>query len=228
MVIIIAESYVSIHAPGRGATEHCYILRIINRFQFTHPGGVRLRANVRKFFSIQFQFTHPGGVRHRFNPFRLLAYQVSIHAPGRGATVVRPYYQAANTFQFTHPGGVRQEFRAHYVIAPEVSIHAPGRGATAASQYGCFRPHVSIHAPGRGATVSAFSAVKAYTVSIHAPGRGATTPQPRRCRCSAFQFTHPGGVRQADIQNSPMIECFNSRTREGCDSMVQSCVLWGG
>ena len=78
-------------------------------FQFTHPGGVRLqqlaqlddeiRFNSRtregcdsvmrslSISTIGFQFTHPGGVRHiceyRYSRFDI----VSIHAPGRGATI---------------------------------------------------------------------------------------------------------------------------------------------
>ena len=56
-------------------------------FQFTHPGGVRPLFFAMSFLSRRFQFTHPGGVRP------LKAYSctdttdVSIHAPGRGATL---------------------------------------------------------------------------------------------------------------------------------------------
>ena len=55
---------------------------------------------------------------------------VSIHAPGRGATV---------------------DARLDEFIAL-VSIHAPGRGATKPNNYREQLHHVSIHAPGRGAT----------------------------------------------------------------------------
>ena len=35
-----------------------------------------------------------------------------------------------------------------------------------------------------------------------------------------FQFTHPGGVRQrGDLIIVGLILGFNSRTREGCDSL---------
>ena len=69
------------------------------------------------------------------------------------------------------------------------------------------RRFVSIHAPGRGATAKWTREEVAALVSIHAPGRGATL------LLSRF---------------APLSVGFNSRTREGCDSMVQSCVLWGG
>ena len=54
---------------------------------------------------------------------------------------------------------------------------------------------VSIHAPGRGATASAVVLSRSFYVSIHAPGRGATT--------ASRYFLKS--------------DCFNSRTREGCD-----------
>ena len=54
-----------------------------------------------------FQFTHPGGVRREFKNIKPLQAQVSIHAPGRGATVPDSDYSAVGMFQFTHPGGVR-------------------------------------------------------------------------------------------------------------------------
>ena len=36
------EDCVSIHAPGRGATKPRDYVANWNKFQFTHPGGVRL------------------------------------------------------------------------------------------------------------------------------------------------------------------------------------------
>ena len=55
---------VSIHAPGRGATQLHHLSLHRSTFQFTHPGGVR---------------------RRRVLPLPN-ATLVSIHAPGRGAT----------------------------------------------------------------------------------------------------------------------------------------------
>ena len=57
---------------------------------------------------------------------------------------------------------------------------------------------VSIHAPGRGATLIAQRLALLVRVSIHAPGRGATLGH------QALPFASRG---------------FNSRTREGCDSL---------
>ena len=55
-------------------------------------------------------------------------------------------------------------------------------------------------------------------VSIHAPGRGATSSKSgHSSKPYPFQFTHPGGVRQARADIIRQVEGFNSRTREGCD-----------
>ena len=76
-------------------------------FQFTHPGGVRRRPRGALGGLRPFQFTHPGGVRLRLRRFVVLASIVSIHAPGRGATLKTTRDVAQDEFQFTHPGGVR-------------------------------------------------------------------------------------------------------------------------
>ena len=55
---------------------------------------------------------------------------------------------------------------------------------------------VSIHAPARGATWLQKALTATATVSIHAPARGATI------NLNEGRVTH---------------ECFNPRTREGCD-----------
>ena len=223
-------------------------------FQFTHPGGVRRRIVVILEVVCVFQFTHPGGVRLT-SPWRVCATslsfnsrtregcdfffttlipvssKVSIHAPGRGATATRRARRHCASsfnsrtregcdtdlfipdaldyeFQFTHPGGVRPA-GVLIRLSEASSFNSRTREGCDAVHVLCldeFRD-VSIHAPGRGATWACRRQARSLLVSIHAPGRGATTTtnaSPRSLRC------------------------FNSRTREGCDSMVQSCVLWGG
>ena len=61
--------------------------RTVKTFQFTHPGGVRLIKTLGAGYAIQFQFTHPGGVRRAPVVLGCLRPYVSIHAPGRGATL---------------------------------------------------------------------------------------------------------------------------------------------
>ena len=84
--------YVSIHAPGRGATatllstptrwasfnsrtregcDACLQRQAPSeQFQFTHPGGVRLIETETATTGSKFQFTHPGGVRLHECPWR--------------------------------------------------------------------------------------------------------------------------------------------------------------
>ena len=145
-------------------------------FQFTHPGGVRPDRFQMDNDRLEFQFTHPGGVRQRGGHLLPDLQRVSIHAPGRGATmfalaksIQSPKFQFTHPggvrrrameeirkqykFQFTHPGGVRQQGARWLILGLIVSIHAPGRGATERWSAGAGRCGVSIHAPGRGATL---------------------------------------------------------------------------
>ena len=166
---------VSIHAPGRGATEQAFLRELRHSFQFTHPGGVRLpapqrtRASTRSFNSrtregcdtdlpsrsnslIQFQFTHPGGVRQRSNSRAPRSHRFNSRTRegcdhNSDAIIFWPTW-----FQFTHPGGVRHICEYRYSRFDIVSIHAPGRGATRAVSVNRAPRLVSIHAPGRGAT----------------------------------------------------------------------------
>ena len=100
---------VSIHAPARGATSLSSIPSgLFDKFQFTHPQGVRQHRKRNKTLLSLFQFTHPQGVRLAQVVDHRRRDVVSIHAPARGAT------------------------RDHRAVcsALRVSIHAPARGAT--------------------------------------------------------------------------------------------------
>ena len=79
------------------------------------------------------------------------------------------------TFQSTHPHGVRLFVSRDFAVLIDVSIHAPARGAT----------------------VAALEASNPALVSIHAPARGATKRPCTQATLSAFQSTHPHGVRRA-------------------------------
>ena len=142
-------------------------------FQFTHPGGVRLREQSTRYYAIRFQFTHPGGVRRKglFHRRSSLCFnsrtregcdvseyvpafisRVSIHAPGRGATHSFSVLVFSLVFQFTHPGGVRP--------------HSP-------TDVDALRMFQFTHPGG-----------------VRRPGyRQDQAPK-------TFQFTHPGGVRR--------------------------------
>ena len=100
-------SNVSIHAPTRGATSLSGKHTEVNKFQSTHPHGVRqfLYSNCR--FHIKFQSTHPHGVRPiSFDSidYKFMFQSTHPHGVRRG---LDPNMVAAMMFQSTHPHGVR-------------------------------------------------------------------------------------------------------------------------
>ena len=80
---------VSIHAPTRGATYIMIFTALANGFQSTHPHGVRHVSAPAYAEAYSFQSTHPHGVRLTRFFYAWKGYCVSIHAPTRGATLVR-------------------------------------------------------------------------------------------------------------------------------------------
>ena len=151
---------------------------------------------------MRFQFTHPGGVRHQEEDDDNAIEQVSIHAPGRGATVLlrvatlgggcfnsrtregcdiaaSSVAEAQTTFQFTHPGGVRLGSRAVFPTPSGFQFTHPGGVRP--------RPPRSL------------------------PSTNDSFNSRTREGCDLVPPTSQG------------YWCFNSRTREGCDS--QSCIF---
>ena len=78
--------FVSIHAPAWGATAAFKSQFLVQRFQSTHPHGVRREIRIRVVFSRKFQSTHPHGVRLGSEIYNCITAQ----------------------FQSTHPHGVRR------------------------------------------------------------------------------------------------------------------------
>ena len=103
---------VSIHALARGATSLSSIPSgLFDKFQFTHPRGVRLRIHsLPSAFSL-FQFTHPRGVRPFFygrSKYVLLFQFTHPRGVRHSRSVPRG---VTEEFQFTHPRGVRRGHR---------------------------------------------------------------------------------------------------------------------
>ena len=123
-------------------------------------------------------------------------------------------------FQSTHPHGVRPLSMHIYKYNDRVSIHAPTRGATQ-----CRLQHqriwlVSIHAPTRGATSSALRniSVSAFQ-STHPHGVRLTKTEVLR-QYRTFQSTHPHGVRPLYPISEGTYKGFNPRTHTGCDCFI--------
>ena len=170
------EMEVSIHAPTRGATQSKTAARR-ERTSFnprTHTGCDLTTITIWLLLSSFNPRTHTGcdaivlvalNTSTSFNPRthtgcdlsipeREPRSNVSIHAPTRGATLVRAVILLLHiTFQSTHPHGVRRYVRPYDGVRCAVSIHAPTRGATEKKVIKYQKEEVSIHAPTRGATI---------------------------------------------------------------------------
>ena len=165
---------VSIHAPTRGATHITFATSTGQKFQSTHPRGVRLNSQCDKTLILGFNpRTHEGCDLRRATA--LQRYKVSIHAPTRGATkAVRALRANFIEFQSTHPRGVRLSLGLKSIIAYGFqSTHPRGvrpDGSYYATDLAKFQ---STHPRG----VRRLRLRKYFfnlIVSIHAPTRGAT------------------------------------------------------
>ena len=225
------------------------------QFQFTHPGrGATKLSDDRVKRKKLFQFTHPGRgatvqveLEERVSP-------VSIHAPREGCDfAVRLCLPISAMFQFTHPGrgathhprcagtpmtrfnsrtpgGVRREARALLLPFLKFQFTHPGRGATSQLGNHTIVTAVSIHAPREGCDARVLSSeVSNAEFQFTHPGRGATVVHTIGATSNKFQFTHPGrGATQTPTIGVLRLGVSIHAPREGCDSVVQSCVLWGG
>gem|GEM_PF-1070528 len=166
---------VSIHAPARGATRPKRHLHSSEQFQFTLPRGERqfhIEAIIRL---IEFQFTLPRGERPSTN----------LSHPNK------------NKFQFTLPRGERPLWsvpKASYQSFNSRSREGSDAGGVT---YACQQGKVSIHAPARGATkVTGWSGSYIrfqFTLPRGERHRSASEESVR----IMFQFTLPRGERQA-------------------------------
>ena len=147
----------------------------VQRFQSTHPYGVRPVAADRDAISVEFQSTHPYGVRHnsaRLHQVFTLCFNPRTHM---GCDYVRSFaFPSYLQFQSTHPYGVRHSVKT-LGLAPCLfqSTHPYGvRPWDCSTSYQ--HPYVSIHAPIWGATYYMLINLGIWVVSIHAPIWGAT------------------------------------------------------
>ena len=129
-VVEAAEIVVSIHAPAWGATPHQAVQIVIGPVSIHAPAWGATTDSRGPAPADRFQSTHPRGVRHHQVCYGSLGRPVSIHAPAWGATgrqqrgqrsqgvsIHAPAWGATLRtgkdsiqilFQSTHPRGVRQ------------------------------------------------------------------------------------------------------------------------
>ncbi len=146
------EHKVSIHAPTWDATMKTIYRTRTERFQSTHPHGMRRLTINGHFRTLRFQSTHPHGMRLKLSDVTTLV-NVSIHVPTWDATVLRFGFRFVTLFQSTHPHGMRLIRRGVISIFSLVSIHAPTWDATHCPWRSAHPRCVSIHAPTWDATL---------------------------------------------------------------------------
>ncbi len=100
---------------------------------------------------------------------------ISIHAPPRGATLIRGFSVQSKSFQFTPLREGRRAADVETLPTMEISIHAPPRGATERKQYSAMAEFYFNSRPSaRGDVVAPAGYEQMQRISIHAPPRGAT------------------------------------------------------
>ena len=170
---------------------------------------------------------------------------VSIHAPAWGATATdSAFFLAVEMFQSTHPRGVRRSapvtVQTGSRFNPRTRVGCDRCFCCPAPPVGCFNPRTRVGCDAPGAAVvrwgmSGFQSThprgvrrmmwgsrwSLLHVSIHAPAWGATT----LCRNSAclqecFNPRTRVGCDAASAKSAGPNACFNPRTRVGCDPVL--------
>ena len=143
---------ISIHAPTWGATLPRFLPHPWQKFQSTHPRGVRPRLLITdvattpisihaptwgatdlikkslRYLEISIHAPTWGATSKMI--FVTLTFNISIHAPTWGATSMVTLPKTSMTFQSTHPRGVRLKSQEFIFLNSSISIHAPTWGAT--------------------------------------------------------------------------------------------------
>ena len=192
---------VSIHAPTRGATGGVLFARHIdNKFQSTHPHGVR---------------PSPSSATSMYAP-------VSIHAPTRGATNPVAICLILRRFQSTHPHGVRPRTvsytpqktgfnpRTHTGCDPrKPSIMRDVFGFNPRTHTGCDRRKIS-----QGWTMELFQSTHPHGVRLRPPAISR--------RNQGFNPRTHTGCDSLDFRGLFACNCFNPRTHTGCDTLASA------
>ena len=177
-------------------------LSMTDKFQSTHPHGVRLERHCELQTTREHVSIHaPARGATQGGNQQVLFVTVSIHAPARGATFFAHPLIMPVVFQSTHPHGVRLQCVVHLADIGKFQSTHPHGVRLGWMMRNPRRVIVSIHAPARGATTKQYNTFRPVKVSIHAPARGATNN---------------------DLQYWQYFRSFNPRTRTGCDSLIAS------
>ena len=143
---------------------------------------------------------------------------ISIHAPAKGATSIRPFLLFRQFISIHAPAKGATCGLYDIFVKCNISIHAPAKGATITGgmrdgECNDFNPRsrkgsdpcvtvlslssiISIHAPAKGATSNVDYGKLAEGISIHAPAKGATKETKAYRDHKVFQSTLPQRERR--------------------------------
>ena len=185
------ETFISIHAPPRGATQRKLAARR-NPYFNSRPSarGDDAADSVRKTSQGISIHAPPRGATVDEQPPPDHG-TISIHAPPRGATVSRSASPAALPFQFTPLREGRPRGRPLVAGAHGISIHAPPRGSASSNPAANLNRSWDFNSrPSARGDRFARQRGQALHISIHAPPRGATMkPVLLFDKLIQFQFT---------------------------------------
>ena len=198
---------------------------------------------------VEFQSTHPRGVRQHPQRFEEPRKTVSIHAPAWGATNAEIISKTTDLVSIHAPAWGATSHADTATTAedgfnPRTRVGCDLFGDIFHRRFGSFNPRTRVGCD----TATTTKAAPDLDVSIHAPAWGATlspslnvteqfqfqSTHPRGVRrrgesssltSCQFQSTHPRGVRRPRQKRYPTRdECFNPRTRVGCD-LIRICIF---
>ena len=187
-------------------------------FQSTHPLGVRLLRPCSCYSHSKFQSTHPLGVRPSKSKLKLSSYSFNprTHSGCDSSSALASSF--ARSFQSTHPLGVRQAFDTICSLSAEFqSTHPLGVRLNYRNFKNLVNMFQSTHP--LGVRLSAQSwAFRCQVVSIHAPTRGATFVSEKIATFAAVSIHAPTrGATHINIKFLKLFKSFNPRTHSGCD-----------
>ena len=140
-----------------------------------------------------------------------LASKISIHAPAKGATLTTCLSAGPQlNFNPRTREGCDQSHIEQLKDQVRISIHAPAKGATLFYLHTGQTCRISIHAPAKGATLALGPLYMFRQISIHAPAKGATDKKTIYIGSSKFQSTHPRRVRPSFFINFSYTKAFQS------------------
>ena len=187
---------ISIHAPAKGATLHCFLVHPAGMISIHAPAkGATPKTRWRNTDTL-FQSTLPRRERPARESQRVFITPFQSTLPRRERQKIKMRCGGIRNF---NPRSREGSDSVRFPIGSEypISIHAPAKGATLFAGQKPAAATISIHAPAKGATLYAGHAAWIQPISIHAPAKGAT----------------PYG-QQPDTEH----HYFNPRSREGSDN----------